>query len=165
MHRMKPSASDLSFLLMVGLLQIAFSSELPTQGNPTGPVAGRDETLLPPAVLEEEKAREQELMQKPSEIEELRVEKVRMQKNQEDYENMQRMDSVLWLKTNAFKRPDETVEQLERDRIQRKAAALRAFCKEERFSKTADVDSIGPMRGDDRRFCKERLKLVNPLLQ
>lgn len=91
--------------------------------------------------------------------------KFRLKQARDDFDRMRLVDSVGWLKMKAVKRPDESMDQLEREQAQRKVAALRNFCQEIHFEKLAEVDSIQGMNADERRFCKDRLNLVNPLLQ
>lgn len=84
--------------------------------------------------------------------------------NREDYRLLRRVDSVGWLKVQALRKAGQSMLQLEREQTQRKLAALISFCSEERFQKLAEADSIPEMTADEREFCKNRLKLVNPIL-
>lgn len=92
------------------------------------------------------------------------VEKEKREDNREDFRSLKLVDSVGWLKITAFRSPNESMDKLERERQQRKIAGLIDFCRENRFSKKAEVDSLIEMTVEERSFCEERLKLVNPML-
>ena len=91
-------------------------------------------------------------------------ERLRIEGNQKELLAIMRVDSVGWLKTQAFKRPDESMDRLEQERGQRKRANLIEFCRDARFEKTGEVDSLPQMTAEEMAFCKSRLKLVNPLM-
>lgn len=89
---------------------------------------------------------------------------LRRERNSEDFRQLKLVDSVGWLKVNAIKRPDESTEQLQKERTQRKVSALKEFCGGARFEKLAEVDSIKQMTAEERTFCKERIRLSNPMI-
>ncbi|MDB5047528.1 MAG: hypothetical protein JWO30_599 [Fibrobacteres bacterium] len=93
---------------------------------------------------------------------ELKREKI--QANREELRRIKLVDSVGWLKVTSFRRADESMDKLEQERQQRKIANLIDFCDEARFPKKEEVDSLSEMTAEERNFCKERLKLVNPLI-
>jgi hypothetical protein len=88
----------------------------------------------------------------------------RIQTNREELRNIKMVDSVGWLKVTSFRRADESMDKLDQERQQRKIASLIDFCEEARFSKKEEVDSLNEMTVEERAFCKDRLKLVNPLI-
>lgn len=88
----------------------------------------------------------------------------RRDQNAKDFRQLKLIDSVGWIKVNAIKGVDESMEQLERERLQRKASALREFCQDSRFQKIVELDSLKGMSPEERAFCRERLRLSNPLM-
>lgn len=93
-----------------------------------------------------------------------RLEQRRIEKNREDLRMLQLVDSVGWKKVLAIRQPHQGMDQLEKEQVQRKTAALISFCDEQRFAKQTEVDSLEGMKADERTFCKNRLRLINPLM-
>ena len=92
------------------------------------------------------------------------LEKDRLEGQKRDLKRIKLVDSVGWEKTKGIIRPDESMDQLTKERANRKASNLLNFCSEDRFQKLAEVDSLKEMTQEERDFCKDRLKLVNPLI-
>jgi hypothetical protein len=88
----------------------------------------------------------------------------RMERNHYELINLMKMDSVGWVKTLAVKKPNESLSQLQKERQQRKTAALNHYCEDSRFRATAEIDSLPDMAAADKAYCKERVRSLNPKL-
>lgn len=91
-------------------------------------------------------------------------EQAQRQKNADDFRQLKLVDSVGWFKVTAVKRPDESMDQLQKERAQRMASALKEYCVDSRFQRQAEVDFLQQMTAEERAFCKDRLNLSNPLI-
>jgi hypothetical protein len=88
--------------------------------------------------------------------------KERMTADKEELRQIKLVDSVGWIKVTAIKRPGINKDDLAKERVRRKVAALTGLCEESKFATLAEVDSLGGMTADEKVFCKERLKNANP---
>jgi hypothetical protein len=92
-------------------------------------------------------------------VKEIRDERLRQ--NKEELRQLRIMDSVGWIKSTAIRRSDRSMDDLERERQQRKINALMGLCNQAKFTSLAEVDSLGGMKPDEKAFCKERLKTTD----
>ncbi|MDB5051608.1 MAG: hypothetical protein JWO30_4679 [Fibrobacteres bacterium] len=91
-------------------------------------------------------------------------ERERRETVQEDLRQILLVDSVAWIKMNAIRRGDQSLQDLQRERVRRKKAALAEFCLGERLASLAEVDSLKQLSLAERATCKDSLKKANPLL-
>jgi hypothetical protein len=92
------------------------------------------------------------------------LERERLDADRAEIKHMRLVDSVGWEKVKAIRQPAEPMAQLEKEQLQRKMSALIGFCNEAHFAKVADVDSLKELTAEEKVFCKDRLKIINPTL-
>jgi hypothetical protein len=105
----------------------------------------------------------EQLVKEEQKLQEARKERIRT--NKAELKRLRLVDSVGWLKITALRRPDKSMDDLERERQLRKIAELIGFCDETKFTYLSEVDSLSGMTADEKTFCKQRLKIVNPTIQ
>jgi hypothetical protein len=88
----------------------------------------------------------------------------RLQRNHEKLRAIVQADSEGWVGVTSLEEPDKKLEQIPKERLQRKVAALLELCSEQRFASLAEVDSLSEMSDEEQTFCKTRLKVLNPTM-
>ena len=90
-------------------------------------------------------------------------EAMRRAKNAEDMRLIRLVDSVGWIKAQMLHGSKVPNSRLEAERRERKKANLISYCNEERFKKIAEIDSLPVMTVEEKTFCRDRVRLLNPM--
>lgn len=100
-----------------------------------------------------------------SEAEEIRSfrEAMRRAKNAEDMRLIRTVDSVGRIKAQMLNGQKASKTQLDAEQRERKMATLSSYCTEERFQRLAEIDSLPGLSEAERAFCKNQVRLQNPL--
>jgi hypothetical protein len=93
------------------------------------------------------------------------IKQERIDAAKEEYRRIKLIDSIGWIKETAIKRSDKSLEDLKRERLQRKARELTELCNDTKFASLSEVDALAGISVDDKTDCKERLKTLNSSIQ
>ena len=88
----------------------------------------------------------------------------RIKSNHLELQKMLLVDSLSWVKANATRSADTKDAEVANVYNKRHVARLKGFCNDKRFASLSEVDLLTEMTSEERGFCKDRLKLLNPLM-
>ena len=95
----------------------------------------------------------------------LRVERMRKVEAQLAAILSREADSAAWKALDLHVRPKKDAPERVRHLYRYKSENMINLCSEERFATLAEIDSVRMLAAYDRAWCKERIKLLNPLAQ